>query len=238
MYNKETSVKKNYLIVMCITILVFIWGYFYGFGWLVKRLSESSWLYTYKFSEIIAKFLIYVGLIFIWILILFPIIRNDISLYKKEYFNEVFTVVTIALLCCIPLVFLRSLFNSNTVENNLFEKAMIMEIALKVFSSLVYAPIVEELFCIGALNYVLQHNFLKDDIKRIVLIATMFSLLHIFKMQNGIIDIVFYFMVYFVLGMSSGYLYYKTKNILCSCLVHFVWNAYMIVGVLIRFVSG
>ena len=54
--------------------------------------------------------------------------------------------------------------------------------------------------------------------------AIIFAFLHLFKMHLNIYGLIFYGLVYGMLGYSCGYYYRKTSNIVLSILIHFIWN--------------
>ena len=72
---------------------------------------------------------------------------------------------------------------------------------LMLFSSLIFAPIVEELVFRSALGLFVE-KIIKNDILINVITAILFSFLHLFKMQLNIVGIIFYGIIYYMLGYA------------------------------------
>ena len=216
--SKKKIAYKIYLVVL---LLTFIAGYMCGFAVLAEKYS---------------KMFVYIMLLCIWVLSMLKVIIEGVKAFRKEYIDESFSVVFIALISMLPLILLSSLFGINTVNGNDIGSMSASKLGLTLFSSLIFAPIVEELICRGALWKILKDKIIKDENKIIVISGVIFSTLHIIKMNSGVGNVVFYFMVYMVLGTACGYMYKKTDNILCPWLVHLMWNGFMMVGAVIRMI--
>ena len=77
-------------------------------------------------------------------------------------------------------------------------------------------------------------KFIKNDVVINVVTAIIFAFLHLFKMHLNIYGLIFYGLVYGMLGYSCGYYYRKTSNIVLSMLIHFIWNLCMFAGIVLR----
>ena len=70
-----------------------------------------------------------------------------------------------------------------------------------LFSALIFAPIVEELVNRCAMGLFLE-KFIKNDVVINVVTAIIFAFLHLFKMHLNIYGLIFYGLVYGMLGYS------------------------------------
>lgn len=102
-----------------------------------------------------------------------------------------------------------------------------------LFSTLIFTPIVEELVNRCAIGLLLEKFTSKNNYINIIT-TIIFVFMHIYKMNLNIVSLLIYSVIYFLLGYACGYYYRKTNNIILSILIHFLWNLFMIIGVVIR----
>ena len=157
-------------------------------------------------------------------------IYNGIRSFKKEYFNDALSIVTGILIISAVLL----LFLSKIDKVILVTKSEEIEIVpLMLFEWLIFAPIVEELVFRCALG-LFGEKIIKNDIVINVITAIIFSFFHLFKMKLNIVEIIFYGIIYYMLGYACGYYYRKTDNIILSMYIHFIWNMFMVVSATLR----
>lgn len=209
-----TKYKKNtkYETFILILLIFFFIGYFGVFALL---------------SNYIPPICIYLILLFVWIIATSKKIYSGISNFKKEYFNDALSAVIVILIVS-SLLFVVSNFKIIKSDDQ-------QVVTTLIFSSLIYAPVVEELVNRYALGLFLEKIIKKDYLINIIT-SLLFSFFHIYKMQLELTGVFVYGIIYFLLGFTCGYYYRKTDNILVSMLVHFIWNLLIISGVIIEMI--
>lgn len=181
-------------------------------------------------SNYISKTIIYLVILFVWIMVLEKYIVNGIKNFKKYYFNDALSIVIVIVLVSSLLKLIFAKIDSTIpVGNSQSTDSMLA----MLFSALIFAPIVEELVNRCAMGLFLE-KFIKNDVVINVVTAIIFAFLHLFKMHLNIYGLIFYGLVYGMLGYSCGYYYRKTSNIVLSMLIHFIWNLCMFAGIVLR----
>lgn len=179
----EKEKNKIYEGLILLLLIILFFGYFGLFSLL------SNYVY---------KGIIYLIILFIWTVAMKKYIKNGIENFKKEYFNDALSIVTgIFIISAVLLLFL-----SKIDKGILITKPEEIEIVpLMLFSSLIFAPIVEELVFRCALGLFVE-KIIKNDIVINIITAILFSFLHLFKMQLNIVGIIFYGIIYYMLGYA------------------------------------
>lgn len=181
-------------------------------------------------SNYISKTIIYLVILFVWIMVLEKYIVNGIKNFKKYYFNDALSIIIVIVLVSSLLNLIFAKIDSTIpVGNSQSTDSMLA----MLFSALIFAPIVEELVNRCAMGLFLE-KFIKNDVVINVVTAIIFAFLHLFKMHLNIYGLIFYGLVYGMLGYSCGYYYRKTSNIVLSMLIHFIWNLCMFAGIVLR----
>ena len=153
-------------------------------------------------------------------------IKHGIKNFKKEYINDALSIVTLIIVTSSVLfLFLNKSTNINSQSNE--------TVSLMLFSTLIFTPIVEELVNRCAIGLLLEKFTSKNNYINIIT-TIIFVFMHIYKMNLNIVSLLIYSVIYFLLGYACGYYYRKTNNIILSILIHFLWNLFMIIGVVIR----
>ncbi len=207
---KKINIRPYDYLVLILLVLFFI-GYFGLFSLLVKYVS---------------KIVIYLIVLFIWIIVMKKYIKHGIKNFKKEYINDALSIVTLIIVTSSVLfLFLNKSTNINSQSNE--------TVSLMLFSTLIFTPIVEELVNRCAIGLLLEKFTSKNNYINIIT-TIIFVFMHIYKMNLNIVSLLIYSVIYFLLGYACGYYYRKTNNIILSILIHFLWNLFMIIGVVIR----
>ena len=207
---KKINIRPYDYLVLILLVLFFI-GYFGLFSLLVKYVS---------------KIVIYLIVLFIWIIVMKKYIKHGIKNFKKEYINDALSIVTLIIVTSSVLfLFLNKSTNINSQSNE--------TVSLMLFSTLIFTPIVEELVNRCAIGLLLAKFTSKNNYINIIT-TIIFVFMHIYKMNLNIVSLLIYSVIYFLLGYACGYYYRKTNNIILSILIHFLWNLFMIIGVVIR----
>lgn len=102
-----------------------------------------------------------------------------------------------------------------------------------IFSTIIFAPIVEELVFRGGIYKLIEKKF---NTKAAILgSGAIFGLLHvIIGLASGDLFELIYFINYFAMGCAFGLLYAKTNNIYICIAVHFINNLVAVILILIN----
>lgn len=206
--------KNNEKIIILLFVILFFIGYFGGF---------------LKLAAFIPKAVIYIAIMIICAAVMHEHIINGIKSFKKEYLNDALSAVTIAFIVIGALSLAMKKIHGSIPKNSPPDKSL----PLMLFSSLIFAPVAEELVNRCALFMILERP-IKSAVAVNIICAAIFSFMHLFKMQSGFSVLLFFGIIYFLLGLICGGLYHKTNNIIVAILIHFLWNLFMTAGSLLR----
>ena len=203
---------KPYDCVVLMLLVFFFCGYFGLFSFL---------------SEYISKLVIYLSLLVVWLVVMRDYVISGVKRFRKEYFNEALSIVLIlGIVSAILFLPINRIFpDNNLLQNKITPLAM--------FSALIFASIVEELVNRCAMGLVLE-KIIKHDLIINVVTAAIFAFMHTYKMDFSLGILLVYAVIYFVLGYVLGHYYRKTNNIVLAMLIHFSWNLFMIIGLVLR----
>lgn len=178
-------------------------------------------------SEYISKLVIYLSLLVVWLVAMRDYVISGVKRFRKEYFNEALSIV---LMLGIVSAMLFLPINRIFPDNNLLQNKIT---PLAMFSALIFAPIVEELVNRCAMGLILE-KFIKKDVVINIITAILFAYMHVYKMNLEVGVLLIYTAIYSALGYACGYYYRKTNNIVLAMLIHFSWNLFMIIGLVLR----
>lgn len=203
-------------------ILVFLFTIIFPFG--------TNYIITLVPKNILEKIpamLIYFALDILLLLILYFIYRKSIKkeflIFKsdwKKYLEKNIQYWVIGLV-------LMSLFNliiSNIISKELPENEQLLRVLFKnmpvymIFSTLVFAPLTEELIYRKSLR-----DVFKDDRVFVIFAGLLFGLAHVVYSYKEALDFL-YVIPYGALGGSFAYMYTKTKTIFVPITFHFMHN--------------
>lgn len=154
-------------------------------------------------------------------------ISKDINLMKqnhKTYFKKYFKFYLIALAIMIMSNFIINMFITNGVASNeevLRETFKVSPIYI-FFSSVIYAPIVEELVFRQSIR-----NIIPNKIFFILVSGLVFGSLHILTGYSGPIDLL-YLIPYCAPGFAFAYILADSDNIFISIALHCMHNGILV----------
>lgn len=167
---------------------------------------------------------------FIFILSLFLIFKNKIKNDFKDYINNFkpymkkyleYWAFAFALMVFANVLIVTLLPNSTATNqeavNELFNKVPIYII----ISSVLYAPIIEELVFRLSFRYMFKNNVLF-----IISSGLVFGTMHVVGSFTSFIDLV-YIIPYSIPGLVFAYTLYKSENIFVPIFLHFFHNGLM-----------
>lgn len=98
------------------------------------------------------------------------------------------------------------------------------------FSSVMYAPIVEELIFRKSIK-----NLFNDNILFVLMSGLIFGLIHVVGTGNEGINEILMGIPYIIMGLDFAYIYAKTKNIFTTMTLHSIHNLTLLI---IQFIGG
>ena len=97
------------------------------------------------------------------------------------------------------------------------------------FSTVIYAPIVEEITFRKTFRNIIKNNNLF-----IIISGVMFGIVHISISNNQVNDLLMV-IPYIIMGIDLAYIYYKSKNIFTTITIH---SAHNLILLIIQFIGG
>mgnify|MGYP002625813190 CR=1 FL=1 len=149
---------------------------------------------------------------------------NDIIEHHKEYFSKCINYYLIGLaVMLISNAFAIFVVNGSIAGNEEAIRELFKVSPLYIYlSSVIYAPIVEELVFRQGVRNVVGKNYLF-----VLVSGLLFGSLHVITSMNGIADLI-YIIPYSSLGVAFAYMLYKYDNIFISMGFHFMHNGILI----------
>lgn len=167
----------------------------------------------------------------IYMLILLFIYRKELSEELKDFkenYKKYLSKNIIIYLLGIFLMFISSLVinkitNQSLPDNEEKVRLLIKEFPLyMIFSTVIYAPLVEELIFRKSLRNILKYKYLF-----IIVCGLLFGILHISNFKD--INEVLYSIPYIIMGIDFAYIYYKTNNIFTTIAFHLCHNLILLI---------
>lgn len=149
---------------------------------------------------------------------------KDILINHKEYYSKYFKYYLIGLaIMLISNSIIIYIFESGMSSNEEAIRGLFKVSPLYIyFSSVIYAPIVEELTFRQGIRNIMGKNILF-----ILVSGLLFGGLHVITDVNSLVDLL-YIIPYSSLGIVFAYMLYKTDNIFVSMGFHFMHNGILI----------
>lgn len=149
---------------------------------------------------------------------------KDILINHKEYYSKYFKYYLIGLaIMLISNSIIIYIFESGMSSNEEAIRDLFKVSPLYIyFSSVIYAPIVEELTFRQGIRNIIGKNILF-----ILVSGLLFGGLHVITDVNNLVDLL-YIIPYSSLGIVFAYMLYKTDNIFVSMGFHFMHNGILI----------
>ena len=179
------------------------------------------------------KYLLYITisnfiLLGIFIYIYRKTLINDLSYFKKNFFNNFFNsfkywLFSFIIMYISNLIITKVLHqtlggNEIAVRNNINISPILM-----IFNACIYSPITEELVFRKSIKDAISNKWLY-----IIISGLLFGFLHIISNINSPLGLI-YLIPYGVFGISFAYIYNKTDNIYSTIMIHAFHNIIAIV---------
>lgn len=179
--------------------------------------------------------LILVDLLFM--IILFLIYRKEIIKDFKEFisnkgkwFVKYIGIFLISVLIMgILNVILSKITNMDTSENEELVRKLIKILPVYMtFSTMIYAPFVEEMLFRKCIRKIVKGNDKYMKIAYILISAIIFGLLHVITIDASFYDLLMG-IPYMIVGLSLAYIYCKTDNVFGSMQFHLMHNTILLI---------
>lgn len=167
-------------------------------------------------------------LIFI-ILIYKKYLRKEFITFKKNWKNlliKYFPVYVMGIfLMAISNIILTKFTGINLSNNEETIRNLIKVFPIYItFSSVIYAPFVEELIFRKTIR-----NIIKDDTLFILLSGFIFGIIHVINSDVNNINEILMGIPYIIMGIDFAYIFYKSKNIYTTITLHLSHNLILMI---------
>ena len=126
-------------------------------------------------------------------------------------------------------VVLSYITNLETSENEELVRKLIKLLPVYMtFSTVLYAPFVEELLFRKAIRKIIKGDDKYIKITYIIISAVIFGLLHVITLDASFYDLLMG-IPYMVVGLSLGYIYSKTDNVFSTMQFHLMHNTILLI---------
>ena len=232
MTNKLKEVISTKSIIFL--VLNYFLGYMYVYPYILSKLY-----YTFELSnemyDLISLF-VYLFMITISIYFAFPVLKesyHNTPKLKKLIKSVLLTFVALYFISALSsvLVFILTGLQDSANQNQVVD-AFKQNPSLIIFTTIIYAPIVEEIVFRGAIFRGLRSK--TNFIISAIISGLLFGFIHVFDslIQGNILDLL-YIIVYGSLGFVFCYAYEKNNSIFASIALHFINNFLGIIGIIL-----
>lgn len=216
----ETMKNKNIFVI----IFYFIYSFIPQVFVLLLNINLDSNLS--KNIYLIISYLIY--LIFITFLFKDEL-KNDLKNFKFKSILKYIPIYILGIFLMIILNYLMSKITNIAISKNETDIRNYIKVfpIPMAFSTVIYAPIVEELTFRKAFMNIFNKTYLF-----VLVSGTVFGLIHIssFSLDNFLMTI-----PYIIIGINFSYIYYKSNNIFTTITLHSIHNLILLT---IQFIGG
>lgn len=221
----KLNIKINiFLILLCYAI--YIIEYFF----MPPKITQ---FFLKKLNLSVTAYFVILDLIMLFIVILcfFKELKGSYNNFKtqiKKYLQYLlYSLVTFSILNFIITIICNLLVKDIPSNQTAIES---LNIGYILFSTLIYAPLVEEILFRGMLKKLIKNNYIF-----ILTSGLIFGLLHVIG-SSSLIQYLYIF-VYGLCGMYLATLYSKYNNIYLNMVAHFILNFAGVIHILINFIK-
>lgn len=167
----------------------------------------------------------------IYILILIFLYRKELKEelkdykdnYKKYLSNNIIIYLIGVLLMGVSNIIISKITHQSLAGNEEITRGLIKLYPIyMIYSSIIFAPLVEELIIRKSLKNILKFKYLF-----IILSGLIFGLLHISDYKD--INEILFSIPYIIMGIDFAYIYYKTNNIFTTMTLHMCHNLILLI---------
>lgn len=212
-------------------ILLFL-NYFPGYTFVYPVLLRRCTLWLYPHALIVPswmQFVVYGGMIISSAWLAWPLLQESywsLRQNHKNFFKTCLLLLVIFYLCTILVNLLLSFVTQNTTSENQLQVIDNLEVApfVTLFSSLIYAPICEEILFRGVFYRCIRPHM--NMVLAVLISAFSFGFIHVMKsLLIANFNDLWYVASYALIGGILAVAYEKTDTIYGSMCLHFINNA-------------
>lgn len=173
----------------------------------------------------------------LFMIIVFFIYKKDIIMEAKEFKSNkgkwfikyIGIFVGSVLVMGLLNIILSKITNLETSENEELVRKLIKILPVYMtFSTVLYAPFVEELLFRKAIRKIIKGDDKYTKITYVIVSAVIFGLLHVITLDASFYDLLMG-IPYMVVGLSLGYIYSKTNNLFSTIQFHLMHNTILLI---------
>lgn len=212
-------------------ILLFL-HYFLGYQFVYPMLLTSFTLWLDPVARVVPdwlQFLLYCYMIGAAVWLAFPLLKESVQGWKKNRMHMIklcFFLFGAYYISSIIINLIIFLFSQSETSANQLEvmKEISVSPYLTMFSTLIYAPIVEELVFRGVFYRALRPRL--SCLSSALISAFLFGFVHVFfSLLTGNFNDLIYLLSYGLIGFYLAVAYEKSETIFGSMIFHFINNA-------------
>ena len=232
MTNKLTQVISTKRI--CFLVLNYFLGYMYVYPYILSKIYYTFHLTNHMYDLI--SFFVYFFMIIVSVYCAYPVLKESYlnrPKFKKLIESVLLTFVALYFISALSniLVFILTGLEESVNQNQVIE-AFNQNPILIIFTTIIYAPIVEEIVFRGAIFRGLRSK--TNFIVSAIISGLLFGFIHVFdSLINGNFLDLLYIFVYGALGFVFCYSYEKNHSIFASMALHFINNFIGIIGIIL-----
>lgn len=216
--------------------LLLVVHYFVGYIFLYPIIATKITLAINPFATVLASFTqwgAYVLTLGITVCLAWPLLKESYQNFiqdKRRMMKTICVLVMIMLIANIVLSYVVSLLTNteSSVNQTQIESTRMLNPLLTVFSTCIFAPIVEEcVFRGGVFRYIRgKHGFLLATI----ISSLFFGSIHVMdSFFAGDFTDIAYVLVYAMIGIVLAIAYERTDSIITPICIHFISNTFAII---------
>lgn len=212
-------------------VLLFL-HYFIGYQFLYPMLLTSFTLWLNPQARVIPEwmqFMLYGYMIIVALWLAFPLLKEAIADWRSKFLYTIklcFLLFFAYYICSLAVNFIIMIFSDTQTSANQSEIINAIDTSpyLTLFSTLIYAPIVEELVFRGIFYRALRPHL--SWLTSALISAFLFGFIHVFfSLLSGNFADLIYLISYGLIGFYLALVYEKSDTIFGSMFFHFINNA-------------
>ena len=218
----KEEINKKGIIWGIINIIVFFFFSIFPYFFEIKNIK----------IEYLLCLISYLIIVLISLIIFKKRLKRDFSYYKdhfKEYLGFILKSQCLMFFIYLLITYLSTILLNSTDTSLNQQEIESLPVYMIILTSIIYAPISEELVFRGSIR-----RFIKKDWLFIIISGCIFGFLHTMA-EPTFIESLIRGLPYVWVGIYFAYMYTKTENIMVPITCHFLHNAF---AVLILLLSG
>ena len=221
---------KDLLLVLISFLLYFTFSMIFSYIFRLLNINIKDLKPIVLNGILVLSDLIFIGIMFlIYKKELIKEFKEFISNKGKWFIKYIGIFLISVLVMGILNVLLSKITNMDMSENEDQIRRLIKLLPIYMtFSTVVYAPFIEELLFRKCIRKVIKGNDKYTKIAYVLISAIIFGLLHVITIDASFYDLLMG-IPYMVVGLALAYIYLKTDNLFGSMQFHFMHNTILLI---------